>query len=121
MPDAPLSLPEREEIGLALTLDPTASWASIARRVRRHPATIAREVTRHGGRATYRPAIADRAAQRCRRRPRDRLAFVPAPVTERISAELRQGRSPEAIWADLRAECRPPAAWDHLSGFSPGR
>lgn len=107
MPGAPLSLPEREEISLALTLDREASWASIARRVGRHPTTIAREVSGHGGRAKYRPAVADRSALRCRKRPRDRLATLPVELRERLATELRQGRSPAAIWADLRAESSP--------------
>lgn len=54
MPGAPLSLPEREEISLALIEDRDAPWALIARRVGRHPTTIAREVTRHGGWGKYR-------------------------------------------------------------------
>lgn len=33
MPGAPLSLPEREEIAVALTTDPEASWAAVARRI----------------------------------------------------------------------------------------
>lgn len=107
MPGAPLSLPEREEISLALTESRDASWASIARRIGRHPTTVAREVAVHGGRAKYRPAVADRAAVRCRRRPRDRLAMVSVELRERLVDELRQGRSPEAIWADLRAEQVP--------------
>ncbi len=107
MPGAPLSLPEREEIALALMEDREASWASIAQRIDRHPTTVAREVAGHGGRSKYRPAVADLAAARCRRRPRDRLAVVPVEVRERVAAELRQGRSPAAIWADLRAEDSP--------------
>jgi len=107
MPGAPLSLPEREEISRALTLDPEATWASIARGLGRHPTTIAREVTSGGGRTKYRPAVADRAAVRARRRPRGRLAMLPTDLAERIGTELRQGRSPEAIWADLRAEASP--------------
>ena len=39
MPGVPLSLPEREEIAVALTLNPATSWAHIARRVDRHPTT----------------------------------------------------------------------------------
>ena len=107
MPGAPLSLPEREEIFLALTADREASWASIARRIDRHPTTVAREVEGRGGRAKYRPASAERSAERARRRCRDRLLGVPVGLRERIAAELRQGRSPEAIWADLRAESAP--------------
>ncbi len=104
MPGAPLSLPEREEIFLALTEDREASWASIARRIDRHPTTVAREVDGRGGRSKYRPASAERAAVRARRRDRGRLSAVPVELCERIATELRQGRSPEAIWADLRAE-----------------
>jgi len=50
MPGAPLSLLEREEISRLLTLNPQSSWASIARQLDRHPTSISREVTRHGGR-----------------------------------------------------------------------
>ena len=58
MPGTPLSLPEREEIAVALIEDRSTSWAEIARRVRRHPTTIMREVEANGGRDRYRPAIA---------------------------------------------------------------
>jgi len=50
MPGAPLSLPERGEIWLALPLNPAVSWAHIARLLERHPTTIAREVAGNGGR-----------------------------------------------------------------------
>lgn len=98
MPGAPLSLPEREEISVALIDDCGMPWARIARRVGRHPASVMREVARNGGRAAYRPALADQRAAR--------LA-EPGALRERIAAELRQGRSPEAIWADLRAQAVP--------------
>ena len=104
MPGTPLSLPEREEIAVSLIEDRSTSWAEIARRVRRHPTTIMREVEANGGRDRYRPAIAERRAgtQRCRTRPR-RLE-VRGVLRDRVTAELRPGRSPEAIWADLVAE-----------------
>lgn len=104
MPGAPLSLPEREEISLALIQDRTASWASIARRVGRHPTSIAREVDRHGGRSGYRPAVAQRRAERSVERPRDRILSAPGALRDRVRTELLDGRSPEAIWADLIAE-----------------
>lgn len=104
MSGRPLSLAEREEISVSLIKDPGVSWAELARRVDRHPTTVAREVTRHGGRSKYRPASADREAQRARCRPKKRILEVPGELRERIVGELRQGRSPEAIWADLRAE-----------------
>ncbi len=104
MPGSPLSLPEREEIAVALIENRSMSWAEVGRRVGRHPATVAREVEVNGGRDRYRPAVADRRAEskRCRFRPR-RLE-QPGELRERVVAELRLGRSPEAIWADLVAE-----------------
>jgi IS30 family transposase len=54
MPGAPLSLPEREEIAVALIEDRSTSWAEIGRRTRRHPTTIMREVSANGGRVCSR-------------------------------------------------------------------
>jgi IS30 family transposase len=104
MPGAPLSLLEREEIALALVLNPIMSWVHIARRVDRHPTTIARDVAANGGRAGYRPALADRAAIKARARPRVRRLARAGPLRDRVTAELREGRSPVAIWADLVAD-----------------
>ena len=109
MPGAPLALHEREEISRALVEDPQASWAAIARRVGRHPSTVAREVARGGGRGRYGSATAQRRADRQRRRCRARRLAVPGPLRDRISGELRLGRSPEAIRADLVAEGVPQA------------
>lgn len=107
MPGAPLSLPEREEISRALIKDPRVSWAVIARRIERHPTTIAREVDTHGGRDRYRPAVADHAAQTARARARPRRLEVDGELRDRVTRELRDGRSPEAIWADLVADNTP--------------
>ena len=98
MPGAPLELHEREEIFRALVEDPAAGWAAIGRRVGRHPTTVAREVRRGGG--CYGPATAQRRADRQRRRPRARRLLAPGPLRDRITAELRLGRSPEAIRAE---------------------
>lgn len=104
MPGAPLSLPEREAIAVALIEDRSTTWAEIARRIRRHPTTIMREVTANGGRARYRPAVGDRRADTERSRARPRRLEVPGALRDRVTAELRLGRSPVAIWADLVAE-----------------
>ena len=93
-----------EEIHRALVEDPQASWAAIARRVHRSPTTVAREVARGGGRGRYRPATAQRRAERKRRRARCRRLGAPGSLRERITNELRLGRSPEAIRADLAAD-----------------
>ncbi len=63
MPGAPLSLPEREEISVALIEDRATPWAELGRRVGRRPTTIMREVTANGGRTHYRPALAERRAR----------------------------------------------------------
>jgi len=107
MPGEPLTLLEREEIAFALFEDREASWAEIGRRVCRHPTTVAREVTGRGGRSGYRPAVAQHAAVRARRRPRLSILAVPSGIRDRVAGELKQGRSPVAIWADLVAENQP--------------
>ena len=104
MPGAPLSLPEREEISVALIENRLVAWAVIARRIDRHASTISREVEANGGRQRYRPAVADRRAQRCLRRPKTSVLGQPGPLRDRVTAELKTGRSPEAIWADLVAD-----------------
>ncbi|HVR78377.1 MAG TPA: IS30 family transposase [Acidimicrobiia bacterium] len=104
MPDAPLSLYEREEISIGLIENPEVSWAGLARRVGRHPTTIAREVARNGERGRYRPATAEQRAAEARRRCRPRRLETPGPLRDRVIGELEAGRSPVAIWADLRAE-----------------
>ena len=104
MPGAPLSLPERDEIARALIENPTVPWAAISHMVGRHPTTIAREVDGHGGRVDYRPATAQRAAERARSRTRPRTLEAPGPLRDRVTTELRLGRSPVAIHADLIAE-----------------
>ena len=104
MPGAPLSLPEREDISRALIENPTVPWAELGRLVGRHPTTIAREVGGHTGRGIYRPAVADQAATSAKARPRPRLLQQGGPLRTRVTDELKVGRSPEAIWADLVAD-----------------
>ena len=104
MPGALLSLSERDEIAVALIEDPAVAWAVIGRRIGPHPTTIALEVTAGGGRDRYRPATAQRRAERDRCRPRLRRLEHPGVLRDRVTDELRLGRSPVAIWADLVAE-----------------
>ena len=104
MPGASLSLLEREEISHSLIQDPAVPWAAIGRQLGRHPTTVAREVFAGGGRAGYRPAIAQRRAETDLCRPRAVRLASAGPLRERVTSELRRGRSPEAIWADLVAE-----------------
>ena len=50
------------------------------------------------------PAAAQRRGEVARRRARRRRLEAPGPLRDRICAELRRGRSPAAIRADLAAE-----------------
>ena len=104
MAQTPLTLHEREEISVALTLNPEVSWAVMGRQCGRHPTTIRREVTANGGRTHYRPASADSRAGTNRLRHRARKLSQPGPLRDRVVSELTLGRSPVAIWADLVAD-----------------
>ena len=104
MAHSPLTLHEREEISAALILNPEESWALIGRRLGRHPTTIWREVEANGSRSRYRPASADGRASKNRHRSRPRQLSLPGPLRDRVVSELKQGRSPVAIWADLVAD-----------------
>ena len=66
MPGLPLSLPEREEILLALIADRVVSWAELARRVGRHPTTMAREVAASGSRRAIARSSRSAARLTCR-------------------------------------------------------
>jgi IS30 family transposase len=104
MPGEPLSLPEREEIAVALGEDRCTPWARIGSRIGRLATTIMREVTANGGRGAYRPASAQRRAGMERRRTRPRRLEAAGELRDRVVRELKLGRSPVAIWADLVAE-----------------
>lgn len=64
-----LTLPEREEISRGIAAGESAR--AIAARLDRSPATVAREINRHGGRRRYRAAEADGRAWRNAKRPQD--------------------------------------------------
>lgn len=104
MPGRPLDVDERDEISHCLGEDQDMSWAEIGRRVERDPTTIAREVNANSGRSRYRPATAQRRAETNRARPKAPILTGDQALRERVTSELLQGRSPEAIWADLRAD-----------------
>jgi len=90
-----LLLSDREEISRGLAEG--VELKEIARRVGRDPSVVSREVARRGGRAGYRAAAAQEAAEAARRRPRllavDRSTRLRAVVTHL----LRQGWSPGSI------------------------
>jgi IS30 family transposase len=94
---AGLCLEERLAIDACLREDVNMSWTVIARRVGRHRTTVFREVTRNGDRAGYRPALAQKRADRQRQRPKP-FKLVSDPVLRAaVTADLKAGYSPAAI------------------------
>ena len=95
-----LSSQEREEISRGLAQG--ASFRVIGRRLDRAASTISREVTRNGGRATYRAAPAERRAWRQAERPkRCRLAQHPR-LRRLVATKLARRWSPQQIAGWLR-------------------
>ncbi len=94
-----LSLAEREEISRGIAA--AVSVHAMARALGRAPSTISREIRRHGGRAQYRAATADRAAWDRAARPKPcRLATHPQ-LCQVVGAKLRADWSPQQIAAWL--------------------
>ena len=84
--------------------------AEAARRLRRDPSTVYRELTRNGTAAGYDAEAAQAAAGARAARPKaPRLAADPE-LAEAVSRLLRERWSPHAIAAQLRAEGRPVSA-----------
>lgn len=101
---ARLSRDQRVLIEEGLVRDPGVSWAELGRRAGVHATTVAREVRASGDRRRYNAEAGEARAQRCRPRPKTSKLAVPGGLRDRVTAELRDCRSPGAIAADLRAE-----------------
>jgi IS30 family transposase len=97
-----LTLQEREEISRGVAVGESAR--GIAARLGRSPSTVTRELSRHGGRYSYRAAEADRRAwDRARRPQRCKLARQPR-LSRIVAAKLREDWSPEQIAGWLKLE-----------------
>jgi IS30 family transposase len=97
-----LSLENREEISRGLAVG--ESFTSIARRLKRSPSTVTREVERNGGPGNYRAAAADRATCARARRPKaSKLDQQPA-LRAFVENGLEVNWSPEQICGRLREE-----------------
>ena len=90
-----LSLVDREEISRGVASQ--QSIRSIARRLKRHPSTISRELHRNGGYDNYRASVADQAAwDRAHRPKRCKLAWHRS-LAKTVAAKLTQQWSPQQI------------------------
>jgi transposase, IS30 family len=95
-----LTTPEREEISRAIACGDAVR--AMARRLRRAPSTISREIRRHRGRHRYRAQGADRRAWAATCRPKVcRLATQPR-LRRVVAARLARHWSPQQISGWLR-------------------
>jgi len=104
--------PPRQRSRLALTLDEREDISRglarhegirlIARRLRRAPSTISREVRRHGGRHAYRAPRADGRAWRRARRPKTCRLAAHASLRRLVADKLARQWSPQQIAGWLR-------------------
>ena len=98
---ARLSLEERIEIRIGL--EGGASLRAIARRLRRTPSTVSREVAANGGLRAYAPMGAHRRARERARRPKPTKLATHPELCERVVADLQRLWSPEQIARRLAA------------------
>ena len=90
-----LTLSEREDISRSLSIG--ASLRSIAKRLRRAPSTISREVARNGGQSFYRAATSDKAAWDRGRRPQRCKLACNKTLRDTVSRKLLKKWSPQQI------------------------
>ena len=97
-----LTAVEREEISRGLAAQ--HSCHAIARRIRRAPSTVSREVARNGGRAGYRAADAEGARWRRGRRPKPSKLVLWPRLRQEVESKLKLHWSPEQISGFLKVE-----------------
>jgi len=108
--DNALTISDREEIMLGI--ERKESDAGIARRVGCHRGTIGREISRAGGRATYRAHLAQDRTERQGRRTRSKWWENRPELWTEVCARLTVDRwSPEQITERLRREHPDEPAW----------
>jgi IS30 family transposase len=90
-----LSLSEREEISRGVASK--QSMRCIARRLKRSPSTISREIHRNGGYACYRAAPSDQAAWDRAHRPKRCKLARHRSLAKVVAAKLQQQWSPQQI------------------------
>ncbi|WP_199745844.1 IS30 family transposase [Amycolatopsis sp. WAC 04182] len=98
----PLRSVERELIAFGLRQG--KSFREIGAWIGRDHSVVSREVDRNGGRAVYSPLVAQRRADRMRRRPKERKVLKSPFLTRVVNEGLRKKWSPMQIACRLRLE-----------------
>ena len=107
-----LTLSEREEISRGIAAG--QSGRAIARGMARSPATVCREISRHGGRSRYRATSAERRAWASAERPQACKLALNHELRDLVAGKLSEDWSPQQIAGWLRLE-RPE---DHTCWIS---
>src|SRR5580700_214622 len=97
-----LTLAEREDISRGIASG--SSIRTIASGLGRAASTVSREVTRHGGRATYRAHDADRQAWKSALRPKRCLLVGNRKLRNMVASKLVMDWSPEQISGWLKTQ-----------------
>jgi IS30 family transposase len=95
-------LAEREDISRGIAADDSAR--SIAARIGRAPSTVSREITRHGGRSSYRATDADEVAWESTLRPKPCVLALNGTLRNIVARKLGLDWSPEQVAAWLKLE-----------------
>jgi IS30 family transposase len=102
MPESYHQLSAEERAAIAIGLEQGLSCRAIARRLKRSPSTVVRELRRNGGRRVYHPVVARKRSCERRFRPQRRLDADPA-LWRRIVRWMQKGWSPEQCAGTLKA------------------
>lgn len=108
MPACPLTLSEREEIRAGIVRGETN--IAIAARLGRHRCTIGAEISRNGGRSSYRAYRAHDAAAVRRRRPKQPLFEQHPALATHVQTRLEAKDSPMTIAVELAKGVYPGIA-----------
>ena len=97
-----LTLGEREDISRGIASG--SSMREIARQLDRAASTVSREITRHGGRPSYRAHEADEQAWKSALRPKPCLLALRSRLREVVASKLILDWSPEQISGWLKMQ-----------------
>ena len=100
--DKRMNLEDRENISRGLACGD--SFRAIARRIKRSPSTVAREVNANGGRNAYRAAIGEAAVRRRAKRPKKRRLECDRRLRRAVDAGLAEFWSPTQISNTLKLD-----------------
>jgi len=101
---SPRRLSADDRVEIYLGIERGWSYRKIAASIGRHASTVCREVNHNGGRAGYRPLVAERSADQRARRPKPTKLAKHPELCRRVTRDLQRLWSPQQIARRLRDE-----------------